>query len=66
MVGEDGIRNRLQTARKLPCVLISELVSNDRSTSTEASEEHLFAVEIWIDAANRRRSFMSPSCASGP
>ncbi|WP_263491053.1 DUF3168 domain-containing protein [Rhizobium sp. 3T7] len=56
MVGEDGIRDRLQTAWKLPCVLISELVSNDYLTSTEASEEHLFALEIWIDAGGRKQA----------
>ena len=56
MIGEDGIRDRLVTGRKLPCVLIGELVSNDYSTSTEGGEEHLLSLEIWIDAGGRMQA----------
>ncbi len=56
MIGEDGIRDRLVTGRKLPSVLIGEVVSNDYSTSTERGEEHLFSLEIWIDAGGRKQA----------
>ncbi|KRB50167.1 hypothetical protein ASE04_16510 [Rhizobium sp. Root708] len=56
MIGEDGIRDRLVTGRKLPCVLIGEVVSNDYSTSTEGGEEHLLSLEIWIDAGGRKQA----------
>ncbi|MBB3314412.1 hypothetical protein FHT77_000254 [Rhizobium sp. BK181] len=56
LIGEDGVRDRLVTGRKLPCVLIGELMSNDYSTSTERGEEHLFSLEVWIDAGGRRQA----------
>ncbi|QFY59498.1 DUF3168 domain-containing protein [Rhizobium grahamii] len=56
MIGEDGIRDRLVTGRKLPSVLIGDVVSNDYSTSTEGGEEHLFSLEVWIDAGGRRQA----------
>ncbi|WP_025661009.1 DUF3168 domain-containing protein [Rhizobium sp. IBUN] len=56
MIGDDGIRDRLVTGRKLPCVLIGELVSNDYSTSTERGEEHLVSLEICFDVGGRRQA----------
>ncbi|WP_348626630.1 DUF3168 domain-containing protein [Rhizobium sp. R711] len=49
-------RDRLVTGRKLPCVVFGELDSNDYSTSTERGEEHLFTLEIWIDAGGRKQA----------
>ncbi|MDM9629077.1 DUF3168 domain-containing protein [Rhizobium sp. S152] len=54
LIGPDGIRDRLISGRALPCVVIAELASNDYSTSTEASEEHLLTLEIWSDAGGRK------------
>ncbi|WP_431321815.1 DUF3168 domain-containing protein [Rhizobium sp. YTU87027] len=56
MIGEDGVRDRLVTGRKLPCVLIGDVVSNDYSTSTERGKEHLLSLEIWIDAGGRKQA----------
>ncbi|OCJ18090.1 hypothetical protein A6U87_04065 [Rhizobium sp. AC44/96] len=55
MIGPDAIRDRLVAGRKLPCIVVGELTSNDYSTSTEEGEEHLLALEIWSDAAGRRQ-----------
>ncbi len=56
LIGEDGVRDRLVTGRKLPSVLIGEVISNDYSTSTERGEEHLFSLEVWIDAGGRKQA----------
>ncbi|MBW9112697.1 DUF3168 domain-containing protein [Rhizobium cauense] len=56
LIGEDGVRDRLATGRKLPSVLIGDVNSNDYSTSTERGEEHLFSLEIWIDVGGRKQA----------
>ncbi len=55
-IGIDGIRDRLVTGRQLPCIIISELVSNDYSTSTEPGEEHFLTLQVWSDAAGQRQA----------
>lgn len=56
LIGADGIRDRLITGRKLPCVVIAELVSNDFSTSTEPGEEHFLTLQLWSDASGQRQA----------
>jgi hypothetical protein len=56
LIGVDGIRDRLITGRKLPCVVIAELVSNDFSTSTEPGEEHFLTLQLWSDASGQRQA----------
>jgi hypothetical protein len=55
LIGAEGIRDRLITGRKLPCVVIADLVSNDFSTSTEPGEEHFLTLQIWSDASGQRQ-----------
>ncbi|KQV63830.1 DUF3168 domain-containing protein [Rhizobium sp. Root1220] len=62
LVGADAIRDRLVSGRKLPSIVIGDLVSNDYSTSTEAGEEHLLTLEIWSDANGRMRTQDIAAC----
>lgn len=55
LIGADGIRDRLVTGRQLPCIVVSDLVSTDYSTSTEPGEEHLLTLQAWSDAAGQRQ-----------
>lgn len=54
LIGPDGVRDRLVVGRKLPCIVVGEVVTNDYSTSTERGGEHFFAIEIWAEAGGRR------------
>lgn len=55
IVGADGVRDRLISTRKLPCIVVGTLETNDYSTATEPGEEHLLSLEIWSDAGGRRQ-----------
>jgi hypothetical protein len=54
LIGQDGVRDRLVTGKRLPAVVIAELTTNDNSTATEPGEEHLLTLEVWSDADGQR------------
>ncbi|WP_454848750.1 DUF3168 domain-containing protein [Rhizobium binxianense] len=54
MIGPDGVRDRLVAGRRLPCIVVGEVITNDYSTSTEKGGEHFLALEIWAEAGGRK------------
>jgi hypothetical protein len=56
LIGPDGVRDRLASGKELPCVVIGETIANDYSTSTEKGEEHHVTLQVWAEAAGRRRA----------
>jgi hypothetical protein len=56
LIGADGIRDRQVEGQRLPCIVIGEMTSNDYSTASEASEEHLLTLEIWCEAGGRKQA----------
>lgn len=54
LIGPDGVRDRLASGRRLPCVVIGATTSNDYSTASEAGEEHFLTLEAWSDGGGRR------------
>ncbi|TCL76170.1 DUF3168 domain-containing protein [Rhizobium sp. BK251] len=56
LVGPDGVRDRLVSDRRMPCVVIGEVASNDYSTASEAGEEHFLTLEAWSDGGGRREA----------
>ena len=56
LIGADGIADRLLEKPVLPLVVIAAIDSADRSTATEAGEEHAVTLEIWSEAAGHRQA----------
>lgn len=54
LIGADGIHDRLIARRPTPYLVIGEIETRDNSTSTEESEEHLFAIAVWTEADGSR------------
>jgi hypothetical protein len=55
-VGADGIRDRLVTGKRVPCIVIGKMACNDYSTASEAGEEHMLALEIWCEDSGRKQA----------
>ncbi|MEQ1407563.1 DUF3168 domain-containing protein [Neorhizobium sp. Rsf11] len=56
IIGADGVRDRLSSRPKLPCIVFGELEARDYSTSTESGEEHFLTLEVWSDGEGRREA----------
>lgn len=56
LVGADGICDRLLDRQRLPLVVLETIDSRDRSTATEAGEEHFVAIVAWSKAAGHREA----------
>lgn len=56
LVGAAGITDRLMERPAAPLVVIAGIDSADRSTATEAGEEHVVTLEIWSEAAGHRQA----------
>lgn len=46
LTGPDAIHDRLVTRREAPTILIASIDSRDRSTASEAGEEHLVTLKV--------------------
>jgi hypothetical protein len=55
LIGPDGIHDRLLSRPAMPCLVISELRTDDFSTATETSEEHLLVIEAWSAEQGQRQ-----------
>lgn len=56
LTGGRVLLDRLVDRTPLPLVALGEMESRDRSTSTEAGEEHLFSLAVWSEAEGRREA----------
>jgi Tfp pilus assembly protein PilX len=56
LTGASGIVDRRLSAPTSPLVVIAAIDSTDRSTSTEAGEEHTVTLEVWSQAAGHRQA----------
>lgn len=56
LIGTDGVRDRLVTGERLPCLIMADFTTNDYSTSTEPGEEHLLTLQAFSDARGQRQS----------
>ena len=54
MIGADAIHDRLLDRPRLPCIVMTELRSEDFSTATEPGEEHFLTLEAWSDEQGQR------------
>lgn len=56
IIGADAIHDRLLDRPRLPCIVISELRSEDFSTATETGEEHFLTLEAWSAEQGQRQA----------
>jgi len=56
LVGADGICDRLLSRAAGPRVVVAAIDSADRSTASEAGEEHVVTLDIWSEAAGHREA----------
>lgn len=56
MIGSGGFRDRLGTGRQLPSLVLSDVITNDYSTSTEPGEEHMLTLQAWSETSGQRES----------
>lgn len=56
LIGSGGFRDRLASGQQLPCLVLSDLVTNDFSTATEPGEEHLLTLQVWSQADGQRQA----------
>lgn len=56
LVGAGGVADRLLPRAAGPRVVIAAIDSTDRSTASEAGEEHAVTLEVWSEAAGHREA----------
>jgi hypothetical protein len=56
LVGADGVVDRLLARAAGPRVVIAAIDSADRSTASEAGEEHVVTLDVWSEAAGHREA----------
>lgn len=53
LIGADGVRDRLVSGKRLPCIVIGEMTSGN-ILEGETGEEHRFSLDIYCEEGGRK------------